>query len=51
MIILLLILGIIILLTYVIKNKIVFRLDTFFRKGFSKNDDDYGIYCFCRQAR
>lgn len=32
---------------YMLKNKIVLRVDTFFRKGFKKYDDNYGIYCFC----
>lgn len=35
-------------LIYIIKNKIVIRVDTFFRKGFEKHDDKYGVYCFCR---
>lgn len=33
---------------YIIKNKMIIRVDTFFRKGFSKHDDKYGVYCFCR---
>lgn len=40
-------LVLIIIFIYIIKNKIILRIDTFFRKGFKKNDDDYGIYCFC----
>lgn len=36
----------IILVLWIIKNKIVLRIDTFFRKGFKKNDDKYGVYCF-----
>lgn len=47
MITLFLFLGLVVLLLYIIKNKIVLRFDTFFRKGFKKHDDDYGIYCFC----
>lgn len=27
-------------------NKIIFRFDTLFRKGFKKNRDNYGIYCW-----
>jgi len=42
-----LILFIVIVTIYFVKNRIVFRVDTFFRKGFKKNDDDYGIYTFC----
>lgn len=43
------IVGIIIFICilYMVKNKIVLRIDTFFRKGFKKYDDNYGIYCFC----
>lgn len=40
-------LAIIIAIAYIVKNKIVFRVDTFFRKGFTKHDDKYGVYCFC----
>lgn len=36
----------IVLLVYIIRNKILIRIDTFFRKGFSKHDDKYGVYCF-----
>lgn len=31
---------------YMIKNKLIIRIDTFFRKGFEKHDDKFGIYCF-----
>lgn len=48
MIIFILLLILIIVITYVIKNKLIIRFDTFFRKGFSKHDDKYGVYCFCR---
>lgn len=46
---LLLIIGLIlfIAIVFMVKNKIVLRVDTFFRKGFKKYDDNYGIYCFC----
>jgi len=37
----------IVLIIFLVKNKIVLRIDTFFRKGFKKYDDNYGIYCFC----
>lgn len=37
----------IILVIFIIKNKIVIRFDTFFRKGFEKKNDKYGVYCFC----
>lgn len=50
MIFLILIPIVIIALTYIIKNKLVIRVDTFFRKGFAKHDDKYGVYCFCREA-
>lgn len=36
----------IILIAYIIKNKIIVRFETFLRKGFTKNDDRYGVYCF-----
>lgn len=29
-----------------IQNKIVFRFETLFRKGFKKQKDTYGVYCF-----
>lgn len=47
MIIFVLVVFIICILSYIIQNKIFIRLDTFFRKGFSKHDDKYGVYCFC----
>lgn len=28
------------------KNKIILRFDTFFRKGFKKINDHYGVYCW-----
>lgn len=40
------ILILIIITFYFYKHKIFIRLDTFFRKGFSKNDDKFGVYCF-----
>jgi len=48
MFLLILFLIFIVALLYIIKNKLVIRIDTFFRKGFSKHDDKYGVYCFCR---
>ena len=45
---LLLILAIIIVVSYLIKNKIVFRFDTLFRKGFARKKDMFGVYVFCR---
>ena len=47
MIFLILLPIVIIFLTYVIKNKMIIRFDTFFRKGFKKTNDKYGLYCFC----
>lgn len=44
--VLLLIIIFIILISYLIKNKIVFRFDTLFRKGFTIDKDTYGVYCF-----
>lgn len=29
-----------------IQNKVIIRVDTFFRKGFKKNNDNYGVYCW-----
>lgn len=48
MILLIIFIFIFVALAYIIKNKIVIRVDTFFRKGFEKHDDKYGVYCFCR---
>lgn len=28
------------------ENKIIIRFDTFFRKGFKKNNDRYGVFCW-----
>ena len=39
--ILLIIVGFIVLITYLVKNKIVFRFDTLFRKGFKIQKDTY----------
>lgn len=33
------------------KNKLIFRVDTLFRKGFKKNNDNYGIYCWVGKQR
>ena len=38
---------IIIFIVFMARNKIVLRIDTLFRKGFTKQADKYGIYCFC----
>lgn len=46
-ILLIIIFVIIIIASYLIKNKIVFRFDTLFRKGFKRSSDKYGIFCFC----
>ena len=50
MILLIFFIFIVVGLIFIIKNKIVIRFDTFFRKGFSKHDDKYGIYCFARET-
>lgn len=39
-------LVLIIICSYFVKNKIIFRFDTIFRKGFKKVSDSYGVYCF-----
>lgn len=36
----------IVLISYLIKNKVVIKINTFFRKGFKKEEDKYGIYNF-----
>lgn len=36
---------------YVLTNHLVIRLDTFFRKGFKKNNDKYGVYCWVGKQR
>ena len=41
-----LILFLIIVVSYLYKNKISFRFDTLFRKGFKINKDTFGVYCF-----
>lgn len=46
MFIFLIIIPVALLILYIIRNKIILRIDTFFRKGFSKHDDKYGVYCF-----
>ena len=33
---------------YCIKNKMVIRFDTLFRKGFKKYNDKYGVVCYVR---
>lgn len=45
---LLFVVGLIVFFTYLYKNKIVFRFDTLFRKGFKIQKDTYGVYCFTR---
>lgn len=34
----------IVLISYFINHKLIIRIDTFFRKGFKKIDDTYGVY-------
>lgn len=46
MILLVLFFVILAILMFIVKNKLVIRVDTFFRKGFEKHDDKYGVYCF-----
>lgn len=46
MIIFILIIILIIIASFMIKNKVVIHLGTFFRKGFRKNTDNYGLYTF-----
>lgn len=42
----LLIIFIIFIIAYLWHNKIVFRFDTIFRKGFKRIKDSYGVYCW-----
>lgn len=35
------------LISVFITNKIHLNIPSFFKRGFKKNDDEYGIYCFC----
>ena len=46
MIILIVALIVIVLLSIIIKNHLIIRIDTFFRKGFKKINDNYGVYCY-----
>ena len=39
-------LVIFIFVVYIIKNHVIIRIDTFFRKGFKKMTDKYGVYCW-----
>lgn len=36
----------VVIVSYLIHNKILFRIDTIFRKGFKRIHDEYGIYCW-----
>lgn len=47
MIIVILILFLMFFLKYLIVDKVHINFKSFFRKGFPKNDDQYGVYCFC----
>lgn len=38
--------ALVFVIIYLWTNKIVFRFDTIFRKGFKKIDDSYGVYCW-----
>lgn len=51
MILVIILLIVFIVAITLIRNKVLIRFDTFFRKGFTKYDDKYGVYCFCRKAR
>lgn len=37
---------IVFIIIYIFKNKVVFRIDTIFRKGFKRIKDTYGVYCW-----
>lgn len=37
-----------IIVIYLYQNRIIIRVDTFFRKGFKRIKDEYGVYCWCR---
>ena len=47
MIIYIIILGIIALIFFIIKNHIHIRFKTFIKKGFKKIDNAFGVHCFC----
>lgn len=48
MLILIIVVIAIVVISYLIKNKVVIRLDTFIHKGIHLQKDVYGVYCFCR---
>lgn len=46
MIFVVLMLVLILILKFIIVDKIHINIRSFFRKGFAKNDDKYGVYCY-----
>lgn len=48
MFIFIILLLLVIILSYVITQHVVIRFDTFFRKGFSIQNDECGVWVFCR---
>lgn len=42
------ILLLIVVVMKMFQNKVIIRLDTLFRKGFRKNNDKYGVFCWVR---
>lgn len=43
---LILVIILIVLIMFLIKNKVIIKIETFFKKGFKKYNDDFGIYCY-----
>lgn len=42
----------VIIIMYIIKNKIIIKFKTFFRKGFRAQRGNFGVYCYCgKQGR
>lgn len=42
---------IILIITYLVKNKVVIRIKSFFKKGFKLIKDSYGCYCATGKQR
>lgn len=51
MILLIISIILILIISYIIKNKLIIRFDTFLRKGFEKTSDKYGVYCYVGKQR
>lgn len=46
MLLFILIIILIIVFSIFLNNKLIIRFDTFFRRGFKKTDDSFGVYCW-----